>query len=173
MRFITDYNPDWPNRFERIAAHLKRYLPDGSTLHHVGSTSVLGMPAKDIIDLNIEYGVGNLRMVVDGLNAAGYRHEGDLGIPHREAFSPILGATSESLPAHHLYACEQDAQVLRKHLAFRDYLLVHPQRVKWLADQKTLVDAAANSRAEYIEKKSRYYDVINQEALNWLKENAS
>lgn len=53
--YITEYGHDWPNRFVQIIEHLKTFLLESCIFHHVGSTSVPGMPAKDIIDLDIEY----------------------------------------------------------------------------------------------------------------------
>lgn len=167
MKYIAAYNPDWPKRFERIAAYVKAFLPESCTFHHVGSTSVPGMPAKDIIDLDIEYEHGFLQVVIDGLKDAGYEHQGDLGIPGREAFKPLAGSCAVSLPVHHLYACETGAFELKRHLAYRDYLRARPDRAEWLAKKKILVDATANSRDEYMEKKGCYYDLISKEAMEW------
>lgn len=167
MKYIVAYNRDWPKRFGQIAAYVRAFLPDSWTFHHVGSTFVPGMPAKDIIDLHIEYVHGFLQVVIDGLKDAGYEHEGDLGISGREAFKPIPDSCAASLPVHHLYACETGAFELKKHLAYRDYLRAHPARAEWLANKKLLVDASANSRDEYIEKKSCYYELITKESLEW------
>ena len=125
------------------------------------------MPAKDIIDLDIEYEPDTLKVVLGALNDAGYEHEGDLGITGREAFKPTPGSVAASLPVHNLYACQTGANELRKHLAYRNYLIAHPARAQWLANQKILVDAAASSRDDYIKEKSPYYDIINQEAEKW------
>ena len=167
MKYITEYKQDWPKRFVQIAGYLKGFLPNACAYHHVGSTSVSGMPAKDIIDLDIEYPRGFLQAVIDGLKEAGYEHQGDLGIPGREAFKPISGSNAADSPSHHLYACEVATFELRKHLAYRDYLRAHPARAEWLATQKLSVDASAKSRDEYIENKSRYYEVITKESLEW------
>lgn len=165
MQYIKEYDLDWPKRFVLITGYVKKFLPDSCIFHHVGSTSVPGMPAKDIIDLDIEYVPGSLQTVINGLEKAGYQHEGDLGIPGREAFTPVHNSEVASLPAHHLYACETDTYELRKHLAFRDYLTANPGRAQWLAARKIAVDASANSRDEYIEKKSGFYAVITKESL--------
>lgn len=148
MKYIVAYNQDWPKGFEQIAAYVKAFLPESCAFHHVGSTSVPGMPAKDIIDLDIEYVHGFLQVVINGLKDAGYEHQGDLGIPGREAFKPLAGSCAASLPVHHLYACETGAFELKRHLAYRDYLRAHAGRAEWLARKKILVDASARSRDE-------------------------
>jgi len=85
MKYITAYNQEWPKRFEQIVSHIKKFVPDDCQFHHIGSTSVQKMPAKDIIDLDIEYVPDSLQKIVEGLREAGYEHEGDLGINGRES----------------------------------------------------------------------------------------
>jgi GrpB-like predicted nucleotidyltransferase (UPF0157 family) len=167
MKYITAYNQDWPERFAQISKHVRAFLPDDCTIHHIGSTSVPGMSGKDIIDLDIEYTQCTLQSVIDALREAGYKHEGDLGIPGREAFKPVPNSHAASLPAHHLYACENGAFELQKHLSFRDYLKSHTERADWLSKKKLSADASANTRDEYIENKSRYYEVITEESMEW------
>lgn len=167
MKYITTYNQNWSRRFLQITAYLKKFLSKKCTYHHVGSTSIPGMVAKDIIDLDIEYLNCSLQGIIDGLKEAGYEHQGDLGIPGREAFKQIQGSVASSLPSHHLYACEVNAYELQKHITFRDYLIANPVRARWLSNQKLSVDASAHSRIEYIEKKSCYYEVITLESMAW------
>ena len=172
MHYITEYNADWPRRFKQIAESLRIHCAQGWKIHHVGSTSVPGMPAKDIIDLDIECPVGAMPAVIRALAAAGYEHEGDLGIPTRESFRPFPDSLAATLPIHHLYACESDSPELFKHLAFRNYLISHSSRANWLAEQKRLADANGQSRAEYIQNKSAAYVTIVDEASAWAKSSA-
>ena len=73
MQYITAYRPDWPNRFQQIVAHIRGFLPNGCRYHHIGSTSVPGMPAKDIIDLDVEFDPGSLQAVIDATERSGLR----------------------------------------------------------------------------------------------------
>jgi len=170
MRYIAEYNPDWPARCERIVAMLRPYLPAECKFHHVGSTSVPGMPSKDIIDIDIECPTGAMAAVIQALAVAGYTHEGDKGIPSREAFAPLPGSAAAEMSAHHLYACESDSPELRKHLAFREYLKANNERAQWLAQQKEEAENAATTREEYIMNKSGAYKGITREALAWAGE---
>jgi GrpB-like predicted nucleotidyltransferase (UPF0157 family) len=168
MYFISNYNLDWPVRFEQIASYLKTYLPDNCKIHHVGSTSVPGMPAKDIIDIDIEYVAGTKEIIFRNLENAGYKHLGDLGIHGRDAFKVNCDTLAAKLPDHHLYACESGAYELIKHLAYRDYLRSNKDRALWLGNKKLLAANSSKSKDEYIEKKSCYYELITRESMDWL-----
>ena len=167
MKHITPYNNEWPVRFSLVAKFLREHLPDTCFIHHIGSTSIPGMPSKDIIDLDIECPNGSMSSIIDSLDRAGYDHEGDKGIATREAFQPKVGSLAFNLPPHHLYACETQSPELFKHLAFREYLVSHPDRAKWLAREKIEKDQSAKSRSEYIINKSIIYEIITEESLAW------
>ncbi|GGL04315.1 GrpB family protein [Deinococcus radiotolerans] len=49
---IVPSRPEWATRFQALAAPLRAALP-GVTLHHIGSTAVPGLSAKDVIDIQI------------------------------------------------------------------------------------------------------------------------
>lgn len=52
---VLDYDPAWPERYEREAARIAGALGERAvTLEHVGSTSVPGLAAKPIIDIVLE-----------------------------------------------------------------------------------------------------------------------
>jgi GrpB-like predicted nucleotidyltransferase (UPF0157 family) len=51
---IADYDPEWPGWFERAAEGIRGALGDKALeLDHVGSTSVPGLAAKPLIDINL------------------------------------------------------------------------------------------------------------------------
>src|SRR5215217_3863100 len=51
---IVDYDPTWPDQFKQLAADLRRHLGgDILGIDHIGSTSVPGLAAKDVIDLQV------------------------------------------------------------------------------------------------------------------------
>lgn len=170
MRHIIDYDSDWPMRFEQITGRLREFLDADCQMHHVGSTSVPGMPAKDIVDIVVQSPKGSMPLIIEVLAKAGYTHAGDRGLRGRETFRPDPGSDACRLPAHHLYACESGVYQLRKHLAFRDYLIARPERAKWLAGQKIAVDAAAENRDGYIKNKSECYSIITAESMEWALE---
>ena len=118
---VNSYDPIWAKDFIAIRDELNTVLKDLVLgIEHVGSTSVEGLSAKPIIDIDvIIQDRENLPDVISALQKIGYSHEGDHGIPGREAFKY---EGKEHLRKHHLYVCAKDAEELRRHLAFRDYL---------------------------------------------------
>jgi GrpB-like predicted nucleotidyltransferase (UPF0157 family) len=51
---VVPYDPQWPHRYDTLAEQIRRAL--GATVldvEHVGSTSVPGLAAKDIIDIDL------------------------------------------------------------------------------------------------------------------------
>ncbi|MYD98694.1 MAG: GrpB family protein [Gammaproteobacteria bacterium] len=169
VRHIREYTEDWANGFREIARILYAILPRGCRVHHVGSTSVPGMPAKDIIDIDIEYPQDSMREVIERLSEAGYDHRGNRGVPMREAFAPRDGTHMAPLSTHHLYACESGSSPLRDHLAFRDYLLAHPERACWLAAEKRRADSVSPTRTAYIDAKAAAYEEVLAEAVSWWR----
>lgn len=127
MRTITvvDYDPAWPAAFERLRVSVWPVVEDiAVAIEHVGSTSVPGLAAKPVIDLDVVLRSGeHVSTAVARLATLGYAHLGDLGIDGREAFAPPAGS-----PDHHLYVCPPDSPALANHLALRDHLRAHPER---------------------------------------------
>jgi len=133
---VEKYDPAWGRDFEKIRNELCGAL-DGLfvSIEHVGSTSVPGLSAKPVIDIDVvieDYGV--FPQVVEALGCIGYEHEGDLGIAGREAFRY---SGKEHLKTHHLYVCPRDSAELRRHVAFRDYLRAHPEAAEEYGRVKT------------------------------------
>ena len=126
---VLPYDPSWARQFVLIRQELQAALGElALRIEHVGSTSVPGLSAKPVIDIDVVIRDGSLLdSAVLVLGKIGYRHEGDLGIPGREAFKY---EGKEHLQKHHLYVCPQDSAELKRHIAFRDYLRSHPEAVR-------------------------------------------
>jgi GrpB-like predicted nucleotidyltransferase (UPF0157 family) len=126
---VLPYDKQWKQDFLMIKDELTAALGELAIgIEHVGSTSVEGLSAKPIIDIDVvikDYTV--FEEVVSALGSIGYRHEGDLGIAGREAFKYD---GKDHLRKHHLYVCPEASPELKRHIAFRDYLRTHPDAVR-------------------------------------------
>lgn len=161
---VKDYDPRWATDFLRLRDLLARHVgADALAIEHVGSTSVPGLAAKPIIDLDIivrdKQGV---EKVVADLEKLGYRHEGDLGIKGREAFSRRDSSvpddySGQTWPEHHLYVCVAGCASVENHLQVRDYLRAHPDKARQYGElKKRLAVECAGNIDLYVERKTAF-----------------
>ncbi len=119
-------------------------------IHHVGSTSIPGLTAKPIIDLDLEIpDYSHLPSVETKLARLGYSNAGDQGIPDRLAFTREGDRVPYSDPPrkwieHHLYVCPSFGVELHRHLQFRGFLLAHPEAREEYVRIKRQIEAESN-----------------------------
>ena len=160
---VSPYDECWKQGFSEIRDVIQDALGGlALRIEHVGSTSVQGLSAKPIIDIDVvikDYSL--LDTVVSALGKIGYRHEGNLGIVDREAFSYEGDST---LYKHHLYVCTLDSMELKRHVAFRDYLRSHADAVRAYGRIKEEGAALYPHDIEaYIRHKSSFIEAIYRE----------
>ena len=170
---VKDYDPYWPIAFEEIKAVVGRTLGElALRIEHVGSTSVPGLAAKPIIDMDVVIeSTELLPAIIEKLATLGYNHLGERGIPGREAFSRQRDATvphdgsGRIWPRHNLYVCARDAIALARHISFRDYLRQHPEAVvRYGAIKKGLAQRYTNEQLDdYVDGKDDFIRGIYQE----------
>lgn len=134
---VVSYNERWKKEFEKIKSELLSVL-NGSILgiEHIGSTSVEGLAAKAIIDVDViikDY--NSFESIKEKLALLGYIHEGDLGIKDRQAFKYLA---KPHLMRHHLYVCPEHSEELKRHITFRNYLREHEEAKDWYGEVKML-----------------------------------
>lgn len=117
-------DPGWPAQFEREAAHINGALGGiVVAIHHMGSTSIPGVFAKPIIDILLEVSDFDAPAAISqGMGRLGYDSLGEFGIPRRRYFRKN---DASGVRTHHVHAFVRDDPHVRRHLAFRDYLITH------------------------------------------------
>lgn len=166
---VVDYRPEWQSYFESLKQHLMDNIHvKDIKIEHIGSTSVIGLAAKPIIDLVIIFNdLSEFEELKTDLERIHYIHVGDQGITGREVFK---SAFPTEFPTHHLYAASKDAPALKNHLTLRDHLRKHPDDVKAYGNlKKRLAISYPNDIDSYIEGKTdfivsilRQYDSDNE-----------
>jgi GrpB-like predicted nucleotidyltransferase (UPF0157 family) len=168
---IEEYNASWALEFQQLRSVYLRHLGDVITdIQHVGSTSVAGLAAKPIIDIDlIIINKDNLDTVIEKLQLLGYHHLGDLGISDREAFKPGSGQVpydgySRSQPKHNLYVCLANSDSLKNHIAFRDFLRSNPEKARAYGNlKKRLASENPYDIDRYVERKTPFIiEVLRQ-----------
>ncbi len=116
---VVAYSPEWEHQFRSVADKLTTILSGLplDAIEHVGSTSVPGLPAKPILDIDVIVQRDIMAPATLALMRADYVHCGDLGLTDREAFS-----APDEHPARNVYLCVTGTLHVRNHLAVRDVL---------------------------------------------------
>ena len=101
---VLPYDEQWKQDFQNIRDEISDALGElALAIEHVGSTSVHGLSAKPIIDIDVVIEDSSvLNLVITELEKIGCRYEGNLEIVGREAFKYD---GKEHLRKHHLYVC--------------------------------------------------------------------
>ena len=165
---IAPYDPSWAKDFERERSRIADALGAlARRIDHNGSTSVAGLDAKPIIDIQIS--VDALRPLVayaEPLAALGYTH-----VPHvDDAVCPFFHRPADWPHTHHIHVVESGGTEERRTLAFRDYLREHADVAREYAALKRDIapryagsDAAA--REAYASAKTAFIERVIQIAL--------
>jgi GrpB-like predicted nucleotidyltransferase (UPF0157 family) len=160
---VKDYDPSWPAVFQALREPIAGVLGDiSAAIEHVGSTAVPHLAAKPIIDIDVLLASDSLLpAVIERLASLGYVHQGDLGIPEREAFLFPTHA-----PSHHLYVCPPHSREFQRHLAFRDYLRANPNEAKAYGGlKKSLALRFPDDWAAYTAGKSEFVEELTSRAM--------
>lgn len=118
---VVDYDAGWPERFDALRTEYATALSAAGVpaiaIEHVGSTSVPGLAAKPVIDIDIVVAEADVAAAGGVLVSLGFRPLGELGIPQRWAFKEPA-----RLRGTNTYVIVTGSLSLRNHLAVRDTL---------------------------------------------------
>ena len=159
---IVPYDQNWPAAFETEAALLRSALQGVALrIDHHGSTSVPGLAAKPVIDIQVSVvTIQPLAAYGDRLEAVGYLHD-----PHPDdAFCPFFHRPAHWPHSHHVHVVEHGGLEERRTLAFRDYLRDHADTMRhyeqlkrslatrFEGDDSLSRDAYASAKTDFIER---------------------
>ena len=191
---IEPYNPNWLERFTRESEGILTALGNVSSIsiHHIGSTSVIGLSAKPIIDIMIGLPSANeLNMIVSPMQSLGYsyvsRYEDTM--PYRRYFVrylssedlvyiPVVDYTTPNMTKAgyqslvHVHSVVIGSEFWERHLAFRDYLTkYHDERDRYGAFKLKLAELEWESSVDYSSAKHDFIQEIQRKALEWYQTN--
>lgn len=146
---VVPYDPVWSVRFREIQAALGTALADLPVVAivHVGSTSVPGLAAKPVIDVDVVVERSDVPAAIRALERVGYTYRGDLGIPDRHSLA------EPDPPRRNVYVVVDGSLALRNHLAVRNALRAHANLRAAYADLKTRLAAEVGHIGDYVERK--------------------
>jgi GrpB-like predicted nucleotidyltransferase (UPF0157 family) len=137
-------------------------------IDHNGSTSIPGLAAKPIIDIQVSVAaLQPIEAYRDRLRAVGYVH-----VPHPDdSFCPFFHRPAQWPHSHHVHVVEAGGAEERRTLAFRDYLRDHSaaageyERLKQDLARR-VATATSEAREAYAQGKTVFIERILAQALS-------
>ncbi len=152
---LVFHQEDWRQIAQNTISELKEKLGDMAIdICHIGSTSIKGIHAKPIIDLQV--GLKTLDEIIqpeplEKLHLLGFSYRPEPGCDWRRYFRK----ESNGYRTHHLHAVIYQGKDWNRHLLFRDFLRSNPQWAKKYDELKLfLMKKYKNDREKYTEGKS-------------------
>ncbi|MFN8472238.1 MAG: GrpB family protein [Anaerolineae bacterium] len=176
MISIIPYQPRWPEEFLALGRELRAGLGSlALRIDHIGSTSVPGLAAKDIVDIQVTVAALD-SAVEDALSRIGYervRHIGGDHVPPGASPNPaewskwLFKPGTERRPVNlHVRVAGRANQ--RYPLLFRDYLRAHPPIAAAYAQAKlALAQLHPDDTEAYYAVKDPVCDIIMGGAEEW------
>lgn len=164
---VVPYSSTWLPAFQKEETTLRTIFGEELLeVHHIGSTSVVGMSAKPVIDLLLVVrSISRIDEWNDSMCGIGYEAKGENGIEGRRYFQKGGNARS-----HHVHVFEEGSPAIARHLVFRDFLRVHPARAMEYGALKTrLATQYPYDIEKYIDGKSDIIRRIECDALLWSR----
>ncbi len=166
---LVSYDTKWPAMAAEEMNVLQAILPKNQMIdmQHVGSTAIVGMAAKPIIDIQVA--VKSLEdakvIMVPILQKIGYEYWSENPDPTRLFFVKGMPPFGEKR-THHVHVVEQDSLHWRNKLIFRDYLQTHPLFAKEYETLKfKLAKKYVYDREKYTDEKANFVKQVLNLAL--------
>lgn len=159
---FREYDPQYPTFFSLEAKKLEEILGMEVRVEHVGSTAVPGLGGKGIIDVVI--GVPKEKMWdTKKILEKHYVFREQWSTPERLYFIqdyPYQGSTRRV----HIHLTEEEGEIWRELVGFRDYLLAHPAALKkYVMIKKEAVKVALGEGEKYRKHKDAFIkDILDK-----------
>ena len=148
---LEKYNPSWTKYFDRERERLMTALElDSKVIEHIGSTAIKNIRAKPIIDIAVGVEIyPPPQHLIDRLIDLGYEALGEADVPKRLYFR------YRQIRSFNVHIVELNGRHWKSNLAFRDYLIAHPEEAKRYEEIKVkAIQSGSTSLLKYSIAKS-------------------
>jgi GrpB-like predicted nucleotidyltransferase (UPF0157 family) len=164
---VVPYDPGWPFLLALERSRVEAAIgPWMEAVEHVGSTAVLGLDAKPVIDLMV--GLCNIRDAehcIRPLERIGYSCSADDPELDRHRLFVRFANLERTSRTHNLHIVEAGSEYWEDHLLFRDYLLSFPETANEYARLKNqLAERFRDDRERYTEAKTGFVSAVVERA---------
>jgi GrpB-like predicted nucleotidyltransferase (UPF0157 family) len=164
---VVPYDPQWPRRFALLGRLLRDALGGVAVrIDHIGSTAVVGLAAKPVIDIQIS--VAALEPVNpfrEPLERGGFVYRANNTERTKRYFREPPGE-----PRTHIHVRQAGSFSEQFALLFRDYLRVHPdQGAAYGRLKRRLAAEFPHDRAAYTDAKVPFFWEVIRRADDWAQ----
>ncbi|MFC5471605.1 GrpB family protein [Cohnella suwonensis] len=166
--FIEPYNNEWAFNFSELRNEIVNQVGTAiERIDHIGSTAVIGLAAKPIIDIQISIlDLDNIEEIKNGLSKLGFHHRID-----NDDLTKRYFRESQGMNRTHIHVRQSGSWSEQFNLLFRDYLREHEiERNEYAQVKYYLANQYRNQREQYIEGKSEIIWSIIIKANRWSQE---
>lgn len=178
---IIPFQRRWHHEFLELGNRLRNIVGQTAIrIDHIGSTSVLNLPAKDIIDIQITVAdLHDTAQFLERMRLSGFRERGDLrsdeltGYPELppEQLQKRYFREPQGDRRAHIHIRQQDNVNQQYALLFRDYLRANcPARESYALIKQRLAGLFPDQIEGYLYIKDPVMDLIYQSARLWASQ---
>ena len=174
---LIEYRYQWADDFATLADVLRSLnLASKGAIEHIGSTSVPGLVAKDVIDVQVRIPLLDVDLIAARFSDLGFRRRPEEwnsfestrnGVIPKLVFAPPVGARRVNV-----HVRTEGTQGARDALLFRDYLRFEMEpRLWWGNVKRSIVDSAGPiDLAIYGQAKQALWGDLMSAADSWAVE---
>jgi dephospho-CoA kinase len=178
---LVDPDPTWPAQADRLRARIAMAVGDlAIRVDHIGSTAIAGLPAKDVIDLQVTVAsLADADRFADLLGEAGFPKHPTIDHDNPKAYAPDVAQWGKRFhmsadPGRHanVHVRVDGSSGWRFALLFPAWLRAHPEeRDDYLALKRELARRfqADDDTANYADAKEEWFDAAAARAEEWAR----
>jgi GrpB-like predicted nucleotidyltransferase (UPF0157 family) len=162
---ISDWSPDWAAQFAIKAGAIRQALGAlALRIDHIGSTSIQGLAAKPIIDIQVSVAdFEPIEAVVEPMTAAGFVWRSANPELSKRYFRELPGEARTQVHVRRLGSWNEQWALL-----FRDYMRGHSdEHSAYVALKRRLAERFPNDGAAYTDAKADHLWAVIQRADEW------
>lgn len=164
---ILPYDNKVPEIFKEIKKFIYRIIPYQVEVEHIGSTAVVGLGGKRIVDIMIITRQEYMRKIVEVLESKGYKFNPEAGtgiFPERLFVSGSFRYNKKELHIH-IHITFRGSKEHKDMLLFRDYLRRHPGEAKtYFKLKKQWSIEVGSDKFKFSELKTPYINKVLEKA---------
>jgi GrpB-like predicted nucleotidyltransferase (UPF0157 family) len=164
---VVPPDPAWQEEFQKESQQLAWVMGENIiAIHHIGSTAIPGIYAKPVIDFLIEVkSIAKMDEQNAAMTTIGYEAMGEFGLPGRRYFRKNR---SPEIRTHNVHIYEVGSPEITRHLAFRDYMIAHPDDAQQYSELKRqLAKHYPHDIEGYMDGKDEFVKTMEKKALIW------